>query len=109
MRLDTVKEVRCGITSWKERIKKGDIFRDVERRHLQVQKVILINSSHVVLESVAFEDRVLTGDEAVCGPTYLRRGVGKIYHPIDDIKQKFSLVEKDQKLLLLPLREKLCF
>ena len=94
MRLDTVNEVRCGITSWKERIKTGDISRDVERRHIRVQKVILINSNHIVLESVAFEDRVLTGDEAVCGPIYRRRGVEQIYHRFDDIKQKFSLVER---------------
>ena len=109
MRLDTVREVGCGITSWKERIEKVDIFRDVQRRHLQLQKVILINSSHIVLESVAFESRVLTGDETVCDPTQHRRGVEQIYHPIAGIKQKFSLVEKDRKLLLLPLREKFCF
>ena len=52
-------------------------------------------SNHIVLESVAFEARVLTGDEAVCGPSYRRRGVKQIYHPIDDIKQKFSLVVND--------------
>ena len=85
--------MRCGITSWEDRIKKGDIFRIVERRNLKVQTVILINSNHIVLESVAFEGRVLTGDEAVCGPSYRR--VKQIYHPIDDIKQKFSLVVKD--------------
>ena len=109
MRLDTVKEVRCGITSWKERIKKVDIFRDVQRRHLQVQKVILINSSHIVLESVAFENRVITGEEAVCGPTHHRREVEQIYHPIAGKKLKFSLAEKDRNVLLLPLREKFCF
>ena len=75
--------------SWKELIKKVDIFRDVQRRHLQLQKVILINSSHIVLESVAFEGRVLTGDETVCDPTQHRRGVEQIYHPIAGIKQKF--------------------
>ena len=78
MRLDTVNEVRCGITSWKEQMKTGDISRVVERRHIRVQKVILINSNHIVLESVAFEDRVLTGDEAVWGPIYRRRGVEQI-------------------------------
>ena len=33
----------------------------------------------------------------------------QIYHTIDDMKQKFPLVEKNRKHLLLPLREKLCF
>ena len=37
------------------RIKKGDIFGDGEMTHLRVQKVILINSNHIVLESVAFD------------------------------------------------------
>ena len=38
------------------------------------------------------------GDEAVCGPSYRRREVEQIYYPIDNIKQKFSWVEKDRKL-----------
>ena len=76
-------------------MKKGDIFRDIERRNLQGQTVILIISNHIVLESVAFEAQVLTGDEAVCGPSYRRRGFKQIYHLIDDIKQKFSLPVND--------------
>ena len=57
--------------------------------------MILINSNYIVQESVAFKARVLTGDGAVCGPSYRRRGVKQIYHPIDDIKQKFSLAVND--------------
>lgn len=54
-------EVRTGVTSWKDKVKIGDIIETEEKKHHKVTKVLLVNNTMPILETQLFELRVLSG------------------------------------------------